>query len=143
MFQNRVFSTHAAFLREEFLRFGQQHWGNALVDQKFFRGCKAATAGRFVSKSEVTRRFRIWKPVMERMVADGSLVTRQIGTGRHSRTVIDLERSRLPDQSSGLITVRQASAQLGLPVSVLRELRSRQIFVAPPRRGRSDSCSRA
>jgi TniQ len=87
MFRNLTFSTHAAFLREEFIRFGQQHWGKAVVDGKFFRGRGQKAEGRFLPKSEVARRFRIWKPMMDRMIADGTLVTTRIGTGRCARIV--------------------------------------------------------
>ena len=141
-FQNRVSSAYTTFLREEFLRFGQQHWGRAVVDNKLFRDRDAATLGRFVSKQELSRRFRIWKPMMNRMIADGSLVTMRIGTGRCSRIVVDLEKSRLPEDSEGTITVRQAAAELGLPVSVLQELRRTGVLATGLRRGHVNSWHR-
>lgn len=135
MFKNREFSAQSTWLREEFLRFGQHHWGQAVVDRKFFGGRAASDPGRFLPVNEVARRFRIWKPMRDRMIADGTLVTRRIRSGKSSRVVVDLEKSRLPQESSGTMSVREAAARVGLPVSVLRHLRAAGILSTGLRRG--------
>jgi hypothetical protein len=72
---------------------------------------------------------------MKRLIADGTLVTKTLGTGKTSRIVVDLERSRLPVESAGVVTVREAAEHLGLPVSVLQHLRDAGVFEVQPRRG--------
>jgi hypothetical protein len=52
IFRNPTFAAHAAFLREEFLRFGLREWGRAAVDHKLLRHIEAKDSGRFVSKAE-------------------------------------------------------------------------------------------
>jgi len=71
---------------------GRQHWGKAVVDRKLFRGRGLKAEGRFLPKSEVARRFHIWKPMMERMIADGDACHEErIGAGRRFE---DRRRSR-------------------------------------------------
>lgn len=139
MFKNRVFSASATFLRDEFIRFGQQHWGRAYVDQKLLGGDKVSDASRFRTMTQVARRFRISKPVMQRMISDGTLVTRRIGTGGTARMLIDVAKSTLPKQSAGLLSARKAAAALEVPVSVLHALRNRGVFTSAPHCGRIES----
>jgi hypothetical protein len=136
MFKSRTFSAHTSFLQDEFVRFGQLHWGKAVVDRKLLRGRSVKSEKRFLLKSEVAQQFRIWKPMMDRMIADGELVTRRIKTARHVRVIVDLEKSRLPHASSGTLSARQAASRLGLPVSVLEELRRKGVVATQRRRGR-------
>jgi hypothetical protein len=72
---------------------------------------------------------------MERMIADGALVTRRVGTGRRARILVDLESTHLPDSSTGTVHVREAARMIGLPVSVLRHLREVGVFPSAHRRG--------
>lgn len=134
MFRNRTFSAHAGWLREEFLRFGQHHWGHATVDPRLLRG-RASEPGRFLPVNEVARRYRIWKPMIRRMVADGTLVTKRVRSRSASRVVVDLQRSRLPQDSTGILIDREAARTLALPVSVLSQLRERGVFMTALRRG--------
>jgi len=136
MFKSRTFSAHISFLQDEFVRFGQLHWGKAVVDRKLLRGRSVKSEKRFLLKSEVAQQFRIWKPMMDRMIADGELVTRRIKTARHVRVIVDLEKSRLPHASSGTLSARQAASRLGLPVSVLEQLRRKGVVATLRRRGR-------
>lgn len=139
MFKNRVFSAEAGFLRDEFIRFGHEHWGRAYIDAKFFGGGAVPDDSRFMTMTQVARRFRIWKPTMQRMIADGTLVTKRIGTGASARTLIDLMKSKLPRASTGLMSARNAAAELEIPVSVLNELRNRGVFKATPHCGRAQA----
>jgi len=142
MFKNRVFSVHAGFLREEFIRFGHQEWGAAYVDTKLFGRDEGPKRTRFMTPTQVARRLRIWKPTMERMIADGTLVTREIGAGPSTRKLIDLDESQLPEASEVMLSAREAAASLEIPVSVLKELRRRGIYTITPHRGRANSFTR-
>lgn len=134
MFQ-RSFSKDILFLREEFINFGLNVWGKAVVDKKLLRSSESETEQRFISKSEFARRFGIWKPVMERLIADGTVVTKQVRAGSQNRIVVDLKLSQPPAKSTGLITDREAAAFLGLPVSVINHLRESGIYKTKPRAG--------
>lgn len=133
MFKNHAFADQATFLREAFINFGFQRWGQAIVDPKLLRGSRLETELRYVSKSEYARRFGIWKPAMDRMIADGTVATKTIITGKSSRIVVDLKHTQLPATTQGIVTVRQAAKLVGLPVSVLEHLRTTGVFKAKPR----------
>ncbi len=139
MFRNRSFSKDASFLRDEFIRFGLMTWGSAVVDRKLLRTSKPTSEQRFISKSELARRFNIWKPVMDRMIADGTVVVKTVPAGKHSRLVVDLKQSRPPVESTGIVNVREAANYLGLPVSVLNHLRDAGIYATKPRVGHEQS----
>lgn len=139
MFKNRMSSGDVAFLRDEFINFGLLHWGHAVVDIKLLRSPKSATVQRFISKTEFTRRFGIWKPTMDRMIADGAVVMKKITVGKSVRGVVDLELSQSPVESMGIVTERDAAYCLGLPVSVLKHLRDTGIFFTKPRFGHEQS----
>jgi len=139
MFKNRVFAADAAFLRDEFLRFGQQHWDNVLIDGKLLRGKSAGGESRYLSRSDFARRFRLWKPTMERLVRDGTIVMKAIPAGRQKRVVVDVQRSRLPADSKGMIRAREAARRLGLPVRVIECLRRKSVIGTEPRRGHARS----
>ena len=123
LFKNSLHAAASGFLRDEFVAFGLNMWGNGIVDKKLLREARPAT-GRFISKSEFARQHGIWKPTMERMIADGTIVTRVITAGRAARILVNLEHTRIPAESAGTVTVREAAELLGIPVSVLEGLRA-------------------
>lgn len=135
MFKNRAFAENTQFLRNEFVAFGLQHWGEAVADKKLLRTPASQAEQRFISKSEYARRYGLWKPTMDRMIADGSIVTRKVFAGKGTRVVVDLENSKTPANSTGIVTIRDAAKHLGLPVSVLRHLRDIGVFQTKPRNG--------
>lgn len=139
MFKNRTFADSAGFLREEFISFGLRHWGNAVVDNKLLRTPHLLSEQRFISKTEYARRHGIWKPSMDRMIDDGIIVTKRISTGKGSRVVVDLENTKVPVESKGIVPIREAAEHLGLPVSVLQYLRDAGIFHTKPRLGYEQS----
>ena len=138
--KRRVHEWQGSFLREEFFRFGAQEWGHALPDLKTLRAAgqlEDAEQGRFLSKSAYARKHGISKPTLERLLANGSISSARVGTGRGARHVVDLAGTVAPRRAEGLLTERQAAAALGLPVSVLRHLREWGVFEVPPRLGYS------
>lgn len=138
LFKNGSVAAYMGFFKEEFIAFGIHHWGRAFIDKKLLRE-RDKTAARFVSKSELARRHRLWRPTLNRLTASGAIVAKKVGTGKRARTVVDLERSQLPVPSSGVITIREAGRKLGLPVSVLEYLRDTGVFPVKPRTGRHSS----
>jgi hypothetical protein len=142
MFKNGPFSEHIQFLREEFVNFGLQHWGSAVVDEKLLRGTGKVADQRYISKSEYANRYSLSKPKVEQMISDGTIVGKKIATAQGSRVVVDLQRTQPPVGSSGIMTDREAAKQLGLPVSVLRYLRETRVFGTKPRAGWEQSWHR-
>ena len=138
LFKNSLHAAASGFLRDEFVAFGLNTWGNGIVNKKLLREARPAT-GRFISKTEFARQHGIWKPTMERMIADGTIVTKVITAGRVARTLVNLEHTRIPAESAGIVTVREAAEHLGIPVSVLDGLRGSGVFVTKLRVGRERS----
>lgn len=132
MFKNRPFARDAAFLRDEFVEFGLTTWGNAVVDRKLLRATEHVAEQRFISKAEFARRFGLRKPAMDRMIARGTVVTKKVVAGKTTRVVVDLELSQTPSESKAVVSVREAAAHLGLPVSVLSNLRDARVYETRP-----------
>lgn len=135
LFKQRSFAKDAQFLREEFVRFGLVQWGHAWIDPKLSGGDEGRTERRFISKTEFARKFGVWKPTLERLIASGAVVTKKVAAGKSIRTLVDLEVSSKPVASSGVLSVREAAARLGIPVSVLGQLRQDGIYRTQQRLG--------
>ena len=135
LFKQRSFANDAQFLREEFVRFGLVQWGHAWIDPKLSGGDEGHTERRFISKTEFARKFGVWKPTLERLIASGAVVTKKVAAGKSIRTLVDLEVSSKLMASSGVLSVREAAARLGIPVSVLGQLRQEGIYRTKPRLG--------
>lgn len=138
LFKNSHHAAASVFLREEFVAFGLNTWGNGIVDKKLLRDAQPAI-GRFVSKTAFAKQHGIWKPCMDRMIADGTIVTTVIPAGKATRTQVDLKLTRIPAQSAGVVTLREAAKHLGIPVSVLEGLRATGVFETKARAGRAST----
>lgn len=141
MLKRRDFTPDAGFLREEFVSFGKFHWGHALVDAKLLRGQNAlqSDSARFISKNEFAKRYGLRVLTMGRLILSGAISTKRISTGKSVRILIDLEQSRIPVESRGVMTVRDAARQAGLPVSVLQWARKVGVFGTKVRNGNESS----
>lgn len=138
LFKGRTWSGHARFLREELVNFGALHWGQAVVNEKLF-GIPRTGEARFVTKSEFARRHQLSKPALERLIAEGGISTNSFAGGKSTRTLVDLEHTSSPGSSKSVVKVREAAAKVGLPVSVLQQLRERGVFATRPRAGHKTS----
>lgn len=138
LFKGRSWSGHARFLREEFVNFGALHWGHAVVDDKLL-GTPRTEASRFITKSEFARRHQLSKPALERLIAEGEISTNSFAGGKSTRTLVDVEQTSSLGSSKSVVTVREAAARVGLPVSVLQQLRERGVFATRPRAGHKTS----
>lgn len=138
MFKGRKFSKEISFLRDEFIRFGNAKWGKSTIGFKDAKGL-LADEKRFISKAEYARLYRLTHPKIEKMIEDGILVQRELKIGARTMRIIDTEKTQSPSDSKGLLTGRQAAAQLGLPLSVLQHLRETKVFQTRFRRGYESS----
>lgn len=138
LFKGRTQAEDAMFLREEFVNFGALHWGFAVVDDKLL-GPSRTRGARFVSKTEFMRRHQISAPALDRLIAEGEVSTRSFSGDRTTRTVVDLVQTSSIGSRKDIITDREAAAKVGLPVSVLQQLRGRGVFETRPRAGHRTS----
>ena len=141
LFKNRrVTREQTAFLREEFITFGLQHWGKGIIDPRMLRDKTALNNARFVSRSELARRHRLWAPAVRKMKASGALAGVTVPVKGIDRAVIDAQKTQIPAPITKILPIRQAAKQLGLTVRVLERLRADGIYKAIERRGYARSC---
>jgi hypothetical protein len=140
LFENRpVIREHAAFLRDEFIAFGLQHWGKGIVDPRMLRDKTVLKNARFVSRSELARRHRLWAPTVRRMTVSGALGGITVPVKGIERAVVDAQNTPIPAPITKILGVRQAANRLGLTVRVLKRLREQGIYKAAERRGYAHS----
>lgn len=141
MFKGCNSARHAGFLKHEFIEFGKFHWGQALVDGKLCRAqsLKDQHTARFISRSAFAKRYRLWKPTMDRLIQTGVVSTKLIKAGKSTRILVDLEKSNLPVISHGIISVRDAARRAGIPVSVLQWARKFGLYTTKVRAVGSES----
>lgn len=142
LFKGRPWSPYAEFLRKEFVAFGLKHWGHASVDKKLLRG-EETCGKRFVLRKEFERQFGFSPVATKRLIQEGVLAVEAVAFGRGTRAVVDLGASQLPIAKEPVITVRQAAALAGLPVSVLVQLRERGVLKTAIRAGHRTSWYRS
>lgn len=140
LFENRPATReHVAFLRDEFIAFGLQHWGKGIVDQRMLRDKSVLKTARFVSRSELARRHRLWAPTVRKMVHSGALAGITVNLEGAERAVVDAQNTPIPAPITKILNVRQAAKRLGLTVRVLKCLRGQGLYVAAERRGYATS----
>ena len=140
LFENRPATReHVAFLRDEFIAFGLQHWGKGIVDQRMLRDKSVLKTARFVSRSELARRHRLWAPTVRKMTVSGALAGITVPVKGIERAVVDAQNTPIPAPITKILDVRQAAKRLGLTVRVLKCLRGQGLYVAAERRGYATS----
>jgi hypothetical protein len=140
LFKNRpAIREHAAFLREEFIAFGLQHWGKGIIDPRMLHDKTVLKNARFVSRSELARRHRLWAPTVRKMTASGALGGVMVPVKGTERAVVDAQNTAIPAPITKILYVRQAAKRLGLTVRVLKRLREKGIYKAAERRGYAHS----
>lgn len=142
LFKGRPWSPYTDFLRKEFLAFGFKQWGHASVDKRLLRGEQTGDK-RFVSRKEFETQFGLSRAATTRMIEEGALTVETVAVGCGVRNVVDLAVSQLPVAKEPVVTVREAAAIAGLPVSVLTELRRRGVFKTAIRAGHRTSWYRS
>lgn len=110
-----------AFLRDEFIRFGAQEWGEGLVDARML---SEGADRRFTSRAALARRTGVDPRTLSKWASEGKLSIKTVESGRGKRYVADA--SELPAKSDApgcFIEERCAARLLGLPVAVLAALK--------------------
>ena len=140
LFENRPGAReHVEFLHDEFIAFGLQHWGKGIVDPRMLRDKAVLKNARFVSRSELARRHRLWAPTVRKMTVSGALAGITVPVQGIERAVVDAQNTPIPPPITKILYVRQAAKRLGLTVRVLKCLRGQGLYVAAERRGYATS----
>ena len=123
LFKRKLMSKHLAFMREAFVDFGLQEWGEVVVDAKM-RG----TAGRnrrFVSATAFAQKAGVQPITVRRWVEKGRLGG-SLTKGRSVRGFV-IDTAGVDDQDrprAERLQAREAGKLIGLPVTVLRQLKA-------------------
>lgn len=130
LFSKRFFSTRPCgkdfiWLRDEFVRYGLRAWNESVIDHKLLR--EVQDDRRYVSKTELARRLKVSQATLVNWVKSGRIELRVRKVNGHLRYVADTEDPRIqtPEYQEGaVLCIREASAYVGLPVSVLTNLKA-------------------
>jgi hypothetical protein len=114
--------TGLAFMREAFVKFGLREWGQATVDEKLLRG--AQPKSRYLSASSFADLVGVMRITVKKWLADGMEPAKAVKIGNQTRYVLDAEQARGSQRCNDhRLRLREAAGIVGLPVSVLRELK--------------------
>lgn len=131
LFKRRAMSKHLVFLREAFVDFGLREWGEAVVDSKM-RGC-AGRDRRFVSAAAFARCAGVQPITVRRWVEKGRLGG-SLTRGKSARGFV-IDAAGIDDTArprGERLEAREAGKYIGLPVSVLRQLKVSGHYSANP-----------
>lgn len=130
MFKANPLAGEVAFLRTEFIKFGQATWGHAIVDRKLLRD-DFKPDSRFVSQNETARDIGVRPITLQRWVGKGLVAAKEVTIGSQRRYIFDKARLPLAAALEGrVLETRAAAAQVNLPVSVLLGLKDSGHYVA-------------
>lgn len=117
----KVANQQSGWLRDEFLRFGLEEWGESLMDDKLFEG--AAAQRRFVNKAALARHLGVRVATISQWAKRGYVTLKATPVSSSSpRYIVDMRANTVdaPLKSDGVVLeTRVAAAHLGIPVRVL------------------------
>ncbi len=123
-FLRRRYKNELGFLRTEFLRFGADEWGRAIIDRKLYRNDTVTKTERFISVAEAAKRLSVSPATVRKWCIAGKIRCKKRALRSGARYVIDgnhvTELRRKPGER---MQERKAAAIVGIPVAVLRELK--------------------
>jgi DNA-binding XRE family transcriptional regulator len=144
MFKHRKYVQALSFLRQEYVRFGCQFWGENTVDDRTLRyesrrkrdkskedqpKISITYDKRWVSKAEMARRLGVTVDTIQQLAKDGLLPMKVVTVNRSKRYIIDTESVRVPARTDGTtLRYRAAASCVGLPADVLKALRESEHY---------------
>jgi hypothetical protein len=139
LFKRRHPPVETDFLRRAIAEFGVDEWTKGPIDARLLRGM-SLEGRRFQSISHAASHLGIMPSTARRLAADGTLRMTAIKTGKSRRFIGETTTEPLLKKAGGrTLGIRAAAALIGIPVSVLRALRSsgyyEAVHLATPRAG--------
>lgn len=123
MFKQRKNSADFAFLKEEFIRFGTNVWGDGVVDSRMV--AVPASDRRFMSRQELAKLIGVDQRTISSWAAQGRLQLREVLIGNQRRYIADKSELSAPTEAVGrTVKEREAAKLLGLPVSALAHVKA-------------------
>lgn len=123
MFKRKRRTEGFEFIRNEFVRFGLEEWGEGIVDKKMLRG--QSEYARYISKAEFANQLGVRPITLKNWAVHGLVPMKVVNMGNIKRYVVDSKAIHFPKKADGRsMGVREAAAFVGLPVSVLKSLRN-------------------
>lgn len=119
----RVSKHNCGWLREEFLNFGLEEWGESLTDVKLFE--EAEVQRRFVTRAALARQLGVRAITVSKWAEKGLVALKQASVSTSTRYIVDLNAIDLVPPlktSEAILEARKAAAHLGIPVRVLHRL---------------------
>lgn len=114
------------WLREEFVRFGLEEYGDAIIDNKLLRGHHCSR--RFVTKAELARRLGVSPVTLKNWAQNGTIDLKTISMRTQSRYIADTAAFTTPVKrvpiKGNLAQARVAASFLEVPVRVLERLKA-------------------
>lgn len=109
-------------MRDEFVRFGLEEWGESVVDSKLLR--KTPVNARFVSGASLASRVGVRPITVRRWIDQGTIPAKTIDVGGSKHYVADAAAvDQVPREDEDRLEARKAGKFADLPVSVLQELK--------------------
>ena len=129
LFKKRLPPEEIRFLREAFARYGMEEWGESIVRfrQPALNGLPVDK--KLLTRSEIAAHLGVSRMTVTKLQKNGRLSIKRYETG--STSVVFAERTEigLPPAGPGRsLGGRNASRYIGLPVSVLKNLRQSGVF---------------
>ncbi len=124
-FRSRTCGSDFIWLRDEFVRFGIEEYGDSIIDYKLLRGEQVAR--RFVPKAELARSLGISPVTLGKWERNGLVDMKRVRTRGQTRYIADITKfTDVPLALSGGTTLklREAAAYLAVPVSVLQRVKA-------------------
>jgi hypothetical protein len=114
------------FLKIAFLDFASNHWGRGFVDYRLIEPfSKTLPAGRFQTPAAMARQLGVDPRTARRLLEDKKILRRKDRNGKSEYSLIDSDLVDIPRTCPGRIyPLRKAAAIIGLPVSVLKNLKA-------------------
>ena len=129
IFTYKPFGNIFEFLRTEFVRFGSESWGSAIIDKKLYRNANHNEIERYLSVTAAAQRLKVSSRTLRRWCAGGHVPCKSVQTKTSKRYVIDSQYiAKFERQPGETMDSRKAAAFLGIPVYVLKQLKSSSFY---------------
>ena len=115
-----------AFVKQAFVQFGAEHWGQVTVDAKLLKSTPAGKDAevRFKSLGGIAEHLGVRQITARRWFEKGLIEGKVVEGAVSRRYVVDEKKLTLARRAEGkALNVRDAAKAVGLPVSVLKSLR--------------------
>ena len=126
---NKNFKGISEILISEFVKFGFEVYGKAFVDERLKQRVIGKMKPRFLSPAQAARVTGMSPVTLKKWANNGLLESSKPRAGNFNKLVIDISNDAIKATADGkVLKKREASAYIGLPVSVLSYLERADIF---------------